>query len=61
MYKELQRELDELFNEVAPPLIDLDQLAVLVAEDEDESGFDGECFVHSSCMPVFVTRLDWHE
>jgi len=61
MYKELQRELDELFNEVAPPLIDLDQLAVLVAEDEDPSGFDGECFVHSSCMPVFVNRLDWRE
>jgi hypothetical protein len=59
MYKELQREIDELFDAVAPPLIDLDQLDRLVAEDEDPDAFDGECTAHFSCTPIFTTRLDW--
>jgi hypothetical protein len=59
MHKELQRELEELVDEVAPPLIDLDQLDRLVLEDENPDAFDGECTAHSSCMPVFVSRFDW--
>ena len=59
MHQQLQREIDELFDAVAPPLIDLDQLDRLVAEDDDPDAFDGECGIHSSCMPVFVTRFDW--
>jgi len=59
MHQQLQREIDELFDAVAPPLIDLDQLDRLVAEDNDPDAFDGECGIHASCMPVFVTRFDW--
>jgi hypothetical protein len=57
--KTLQQELIELVDEVAPPLIDLEQLERLVTEDERAEAFDGECLIHSSCMPVFVTRFDW--
>jgi hypothetical protein len=47
----LNRELDELVAEVAPPLIDLEQLERLVTED-DLHQFDGECFIHDSCRQV---------
>jgi len=57
--KTLHAELQELVDEVAPPLLDLEQLERLVTEDERDDAFDGECFVHSSCMPVFVSRFDW--
>ena len=59
--KTLQQELIELVDEVAPPLIDLEQLERLVTEDERAEAFDDECFVHASCMPVFVTRFDWED
>ena len=60
MAMSLQKELELLVDEVAPPLIDLDQLDRLVAEDESPDAFDGECTQHSSCMPVFVSRFDWN-
>lgn len=47
----LNRELDELVAEVAPPLIDLEQLERLVTED-DLLLFDGECTVHDGCRPI---------
>ena len=52
----LQRELAELMVEVAPPLIDLEQLERLATEDELQV-FDGECVIHDSCRPVFASRL----
>jgi len=56
----LQKELETLVDELAPPLIDLDQLDRLVAEDENPDAFDGECTQHYSCMPVLVSRFDWN-
>jgi hypothetical protein len=47
----LNRELDDLIDQVAPPLIDLEQLERLVTED-DLHQFDGECFIHDSCRQV---------
>jgi hypothetical protein len=47
----LNRELDDLIAEVAPPLIDLEQLERLVTED-DLQQFDGECFIHDSCRHI---------
>jgi hypothetical protein len=47
----LNRELGELIEEVAPPLIDLEQLERLVTED-DLLSFGGECFIHDGCRPV---------
>lgn len=47
----LNRELDGLLDEAAPPLIDLEQLECLVTED-DLQRFDGECVIHDSCRPV---------
>ncbi|MGX5680273.1 hypothetical protein [Schumannella luteola] len=47
----LNRELDELVAEVAPTLIDLEQLERLVTED-DLLLFDGECAVHDGCRPI---------
>jgi hypothetical protein len=49
--KTLDRELEDLVEEAAPPLIDLEQLERLVTED-DLHLFDGECFIHDSCRPV---------
>lgn len=54
----LQQELAQLVDEMAPPLIDLEQLERLVTEDERADAFDGECGIHSSCTPVFASRLD---
>jgi len=48
----LNRELDDLIDEVAPPLIDLAQLERLVTED-DLLMFDGECTIHDGCRTVF--------
>ncbi|MDH6181099.1 hypothetical protein M2152_001281 [Microbacteriaceae bacterium SG_E_30_P1] len=47
----LNRELTELLDEVAPPLIDLEQLERLVTED-DLIQFDGECLLHDGCRPI---------
>ncbi len=47
----IDRELVDLIAEVAPPLIDLEQLERLVTED-DLLMFDGECAVHDGCRPV---------
>jgi hypothetical protein len=47
----LNRELDELVAEVAPPLIDLEQLERLVTED-DLLAFDGECTIHDGCRQI---------
>ncbi|MCU1412389.1 MAG: hypothetical protein JWR04_3096 [Rhodoglobus sp.] len=47
----LNRELVELVEEVAPSLIDMEQLERLVTED-DLLSFGGECFIHDGCRPV---------
>lgn len=47
----LKRELVELVEEVAPPLIDMEQLERMVTED-DVLSFGGECFIHDGCRPV---------
>jgi hypothetical protein len=52
----LHVELQELVDEVAPPLIDLDELHRLVAADEDDT-FDGECGVHEGCRTIRKNRL----
>ncbi len=52
----LHRELDELVAELAPPLIDMEQLERLVTEDELRV-FDDECTVHHGCLPVHERRL----
>jgi len=51
----LRRELDQLVLEVAPVLIDLEQLERLVTEDELHT-FDGECSAHDGCRPVLDRR-----
>jgi hypothetical protein len=48
----LNRELEHLVDEVAPPLIDMAQLERLVTED-DLVMFDGECTIHDGCRTVF--------
>jgi hypothetical protein len=58
MHKELQSELDELIDTMVPPLIDLDQLDRLVADDDNPDTFDGECAAHFSCTAISVHRLD---
>lgn len=55
----LHRELDELVTELAPPLIDLEQLERLVTEDELRV-FDDECRVHDGCRPMIERRRDLH-
>jgi hypothetical protein len=57
MAHSLERELDDLVEAVAPPLIDMDQLDRLVAEDERPEAFDGECTEHDACRPIFDRRL----
>jgi len=52
MIKPLQVELDELVDEYVPPLIDLEQLQRLVAEDDDPAAFDGECTSHYECRNI---------
>jgi len=52
MIKTLQSELEELVNEVAPPLIDLAELDRLVALDDDPATFDGECSQHPECRSI---------
>ena len=47
----LNRELEELVEEVVPSLIDMEQLERLVTED-DLLSFGGECFIHEGCRPV---------
>jgi hypothetical protein len=47
----LNRELVDLVDEVAPPLIDMEQLERLVTED-DMLSFGGECFIHDGCRPI---------
>ena len=47
----LSLELAELVREVAPPLIDLEQLERLVTQDELLE-FDGECTIHDGCRPI---------
>jgi hypothetical protein len=57
MATSLERELVELVDAVAPPLLDLDELDRLVAIDEDPDAFDGECTRHDACLPIFAKRL----
>ena len=52
MMDSLQRELDLLVDEMAPPLIDMAQLERLVKEDELAELFDGECLVHDGCRSI---------
>ena len=50
----LEKELDALIDEVAPPLIDLAQLVRLVTQDDAAELFDGECLVHDGCQSIFT-------
>jgi hypothetical protein len=50
----LNRELEHLVDEVAPPLIDIAQLERLVTED-DLLMFDGECTIHDGCRTVLAS------
>ena len=52
MMDSLAKELVELVDEVAPPLIDMEQLERLVTQDEAAELFDGECLVHDGCQSV---------
>ena len=52
MMNSLEKELDALIDEVAPPLIDMAQLERLVTQDEAAELFDGECLVHDGCQSV---------
>ena len=47
----LNRELEELVDEVVPSFIDLEQLERLVTED-DMLSFGGECFIHEGCRQI---------
>ena len=53
MMDSLARELVALVDEVAPPLIDMEQLERLVTQDEAAELFDGECLVHDGCRTVW--------
>jgi hypothetical protein len=53
----LQRELVSLVDEVAPPLIDLEQLERLVTQDELLEAYDGECLIHDGCRPILSRRI----
>ena len=53
MIYSLEKELDALIDEVAPPLIDMAQLERLVTQDEAAELFDGECLVHDGCQSIF--------
>jgi hypothetical protein len=57
MAHSLERELIDLVDAVAPPLIDMDQLDRLVEDDENPDAFDGECAAHDGCRPLFEKRL----
>jgi hypothetical protein len=57
MNRALQYELQELVDEVAPPLIDLDELQRLVAQDDAVDPSEGECTIHEGCRPVFPSRF----
>jgi hypothetical protein len=48
----LEKELEKLVNEVAPPILDLEELERLVAIDESPDTFDGECTIHHGCLSV---------
>lgn len=48
----IEKELEEVLDAVAPPLLDLDELHRLVAIDEDPATFNGECDIHDSCQSV---------
>ena len=52
----LHREFQDLIAEVAPPLIDLQQLERLVTEDELRM-FDDECIAHDGCRPIHEKRI----
>ena len=52
MMESLEQELGELVDEIAPPLIDMEQLERLVKQDEAAELFDGECLVHDACRNV---------
>lgn len=49
----LEKELIALVDEVAPPLIDMEQLERLVTQDEAAELFDGECLVHEGCQSIW--------
>ncbi len=57
MMESLERELGELVDEVAPPLIDMEQLERLVTQDEAAELFDGECFIHDGCRAIGRRQL----
>ncbi len=52
MLDSLQRELVALMDEVAPPLIDMEQLERLVTQDEAAELDEGDCTIHDSCRPI---------
>ena len=56
MLDSLHKELSDLVDEVAPPLLDMEQLERLVTQDEAAELFDGECMVHDSCTSIVNRR-----
>ena len=56
MFDSLQKELTELVDEIAPPLLDMEQLERLVTQDEAAELFDGECLIHDGCTSIFNRR-----
>jgi hypothetical protein len=56
MFESLEKELETILETVAPSFIDVDQLALLVAQDDEQDPFEGECTVHDSCLPVSLRR-----
>jgi hypothetical protein len=57
MNRALVIELQELVDEVAPPLIDIDELHRLVAIDEAHDYLESECAEHEGCRPVSAQRF----
>jgi hypothetical protein len=54
MNRALVYELQEIVDEVEPPLIELEQLHRLVAAEalDDEAHDDDECTAHEGCRPA---------
>jgi len=52
MFVPLEKELETIVETEVPSLFDLDELARLVALDEEHDPNEGECRIHDGCRPV---------
>lgn len=52
MFVPLEKELETMVEIVEPSLIDLDELARLVALDDEHDPAEGECLIHNECRPI---------